>query len=338
MAERQRRATIIDVAERAGVSKSLVSLAFSHPDQVSDKRRERILAAADELGFTPNRSARSLSAAHGNFVGILVEDLHNPLFAVIVDEIRAALNVQGVVAIVTAATLPGDLEIDKAAVAALLDLRPTVIVTVGSLPEAEDVIALAGGAPVVALSGVIAGLTPNVSIRPNESSAMRQIVAHLVAQGHQDIMYFCGPAGRTVGEERIAAYREVMKTHGLAQHVRVIAAGPDEESGYRAAQQVLDASNRPTAIACYNDLQALGVQRALIERGLDQSDVAVTGYDNTFISSLPQISLTTIEPQNLEIAHRAAAAILALASGSAVNDATQQLEPLLVVRGSTPKR
>lgn len=336
MAERAKRATIIDVAEQAGVSKSLVSLAFSHPEQVSERRKALIFTAAEQLGFTPNRSARSLSAAHGNFVGILVEDLHNPLFAIIVDEIRAALQIEGEVAVVTAATLPGDAEIDRYAVAALLDLRPQVIVTVGSIPAAEDLVPLAAGAPVVAVSGVLAGLVPDVSIRPDERAAICLVVDHLVGLGHRDIVYLRGPAGRTVVNEREHAFIESMAEHGLSAH-RIADGGPDEQTGYRAAVELLDGV-RPTAIACYNDLQALGVQCAMIERGLDAHDIAVTGYDNTYLSELPQISLTTIEPQNRAIAARAAKAILALQAGKRVRPAVQLLEPQLIVRGSTPIR
>ena len=86
-----KRPTIRDVAAEAGVSKSLVSLVYSSPNSVSEKRKEKILEAAEKLGYAPNFLARSLAADSGTFVAILVADLHNPLFAEIADQVRVRL-------------------------------------------------------------------------------------------------------------------------------------------------------------------------------------------------------------------------------------------------------
>ena len=92
---RTKRPTIRDVAAKAGVSKSLVSLVYSAPQTVSEYRKQLVMKAADELGFSPNFLARSLAAETGTFIGILVADLHNPLFAQIVDQVRSALEAKG---------------------------------------------------------------------------------------------------------------------------------------------------------------------------------------------------------------------------------------------------
>ena len=98
----EKRPTLRDVASAASVSKSLVSLVYANPDAVSDARRERVLAAADELGYRPNLVARSLRSTGGNLVLILVADLHNPLFADIIDAAREELSRAGQVSLLTA--------------------------------------------------------------------------------------------------------------------------------------------------------------------------------------------------------------------------------------------
>ena len=100
-----KRPTIRDVAAAAGVSKSLVSLVFSSEDGVSPERRDRVLAAAKKLGFTPNPWARSLATGSGDFMAIVVVDLHNPLFTEIADEARKELLERGHQTFMTAASI-----------------------------------------------------------------------------------------------------------------------------------------------------------------------------------------------------------------------------------------
>ena len=90
-----KRPTIRDVAAEAGVSKSLVSLAYSSPNSVSEQRKAKILQAAEKLGYAPNFLARSLAADSGTFIAILIADLHNPLFVEIADQVRVRLESEG---------------------------------------------------------------------------------------------------------------------------------------------------------------------------------------------------------------------------------------------------
>ena len=331
-----KRPTIRDVAAAAGVSKSLVSLVYSNPESVSDARRNRVIAVADELGFRPNWVARSLAADDGNFVGILVADLHNPLFAEIVDAARLELARAGRFGLMTSAVLPraaGKPELDTRILAAFGDLRPSSILVVGSVPDMASVSRLSYGVPIVAASAIPDNLPSAQSVRSNETLGMALVVDHLVERGHTRIAHIGGQGG-LVAAKRADAYELAMSAQGLSAHTRVEASDFSELGGYAAATRLLtNPRTRPTAIIALNDLAALGAMSAADDLGLSvPADVALTGYDNTFLSEIRRISLTTVDPNNAEIGALAARMVIA---ADGVPGDSHLVTPTLISRQST---
>ncbi|MEN9753469.1 MAG: hypothetical protein RL670_1160 [Actinomycetota bacterium] len=335
-----RRPTIRDVAALAGVSKSLVSLVFSDPQKVSDARRLKVMAAADKLGYTPNFLARSLAAEGGTFVGILVEDLHNPFIGQLVDHCRAYLDEYNEGAFVTSARLTdasGNSVIDRLAVNALIDLRPKAIIAVGSIPEVESLKRVAKSIPIICASDIPRGIERASSVRTDDTEGMRLVIDHLVLQGHKRIHNIKGPPGGSISLTRHAAYERAMLANGLEDFIHAVSVrDASEASGYEAAQELLALNSRPTAITCYNDLQAIGAQQALQEHEQATGEkIAITGYDNTYMSSLKQISLTTIEPQNKMIAEKAVAILLEEIKHPVAKGHEFLMKPQLIVRDSS---
>jgi DNA-binding LacI/PurR family transcriptional regulator len=321
------------VAERAGVSKSLVSLAYTSPGSVSPERLARILDAAAALGFRRNRAAQSLNGARDDFVGILVADSRNPVFAEVVDAIRAALAGAGRLGLMTSAVLPGSgsrPELDLEAISMLGDLRPSGLVVVGSVPETERVIDTVGAARIVIASARSVTGTDAATVRGDDAVGMRLVVDHLVERGHRRIGHV-GGAGGAVAVGRAEAFAAAMTS-------RAIDPGPIAESdftergGSRAADLLLDRSDPPTAIVAVNDLAAIGAMAAVERRGL-RGRVAVTGYDNTFLADLGPIELTSVDPRNAEIGRRAAE--LLLDEGAAGRGREDLVSPTLRIRASS---
>jgi DNA-binding LacI/PurR family transcriptional regulator len=334
-----KRPTIRDVAALAGVSKSLVSLVFSVPEKVTEQRRARVLAAAEQLGYTPNFLARSLAAEGGTFVGILVEDLHNPFIGQIVDYCRAFLEASGEYAFVTSAMLidsSGKQVVDRLAVNALIDLRPKAIIAVGSIPEVENLKRVGKSIPIVCASDIPVGIERASTVRTDDAEGMRLTIDHLVSLGHKRIYNITGPIG-SVPVLRQAAYERAMLANGLEKHIKAVRVSePTEVGGYEAALSLLKLSPGPTAITAYNDLIAVGAQQAIIEhQAATGRRVALTGYDNTYLSRLTQISLTSIEPQNELIAKESVRILLEDLESLPVKGREVLLKPQLVVRGST---
>ena len=329
---RTKRPTIRDVAAKAGVSKSLVSLVFSAPQTVSSYRKELVLKAADELGFSPNFLARSLATETGTFIGILVADLHNPLFAQIVDQVRVALEAEGEYSFMTSAMLlnsQGEQVIDSRTVSALIDLRPKSVLVVGSIPQVHQLSALPASVPIVVASAFPEGLPRATAVRCNDETGMRLLIEHLIENGHQRISHISVETG-AVAKSRSDAYKSVMTEKGLARFIQIqIATAPTEVAGSQAAKELVKSKQAPTAITTYNDLLAIGAQ------GATDREIAVVGYDNTYLANLSQISLTSIDPANNEIAIKAAELLLKKPDENSNKSQTFLLEPKLVIRNSS---
>ena len=311
------------------MSKSLVSLVFADPAAVSDERRRRVLAAAEELGFRPNQAARSLAAATGGFVGIVVADLRNPVFADIVDAARAALLDRGAVALVTTVAHPREAAFGPTRSRGpdlFGDLRPSGLLLAGSVPDAPLVAGSAPGRPLVLASAVADGLPGASTVRSDDVAGMRLLVDHLVRRGHRDIAHVGGKGGPEA-RLRAAAYVRAMQAHGLGARTRVVACDYSPGSGRAATERLLADPAPPTAITAVNDLAAAGAVSALHDAG---RRMAVTGYDGTFLGELSPLSLTTIDPHGDRIGASAARLLLAAGPPTEV-----LVPPTLVVRGST---
>ncbi len=329
---RTKRPTIRDVAAKAGVSKSLVSLVYSAPQTVSEYRKQLVMKAADELGFSPNFLARSLATDTGTFIGILVADLHNPLFAQIVDQVRLSLEAKGEYSFMTSAMLSdgaGTQILDSRTVSALIDLRPKSVLVVGSIPEMHQLSALPESVSIVVASAIPEGLSRATTVRSNDETGMRLLIEHLIANGHQKIAHISVEDG-AVSQSRREAYKSVMTEKGLAKYIQIqLASAATETAGYEAASVLVNSKSAPTAITSYNDLLAIGAQGAI------SADIAVVGYDNTFLADLRQISLTSIDPANIEIANKAAELLVEKPSEPIKSGKTYLLEPRLVIRSSS---
>lgn len=328
-----RRATMRDVAEAAGVSKSLVSLAFREPERVSDERLALIRAAADRLGYRPNLVAGALKSNRGDFVGILVADFHNPLFIEVVEVVRRELAANGRVGIVTSARLPdehGGFVTDSRLLDTFADLRPSGVVVVGSMPELRHRIIHDAQGPVVVASAIPEDLPDAIVVRADDRIGMRLVVDHLAGLGHRSTVLLGGQGGR-VATERAEAFAAASGDAGLAH--AIVEAELTERAGHTAALVALERHPEATAFVAANDLAAIGALTALREAGRDvPGDVAVTGYDDTVLAEIGPVSLTSVDTHTERIGVLAVRALLGV--GERI-EGERLVEPTLVVRRST---
>jgi DNA-binding LacI/PurR family transcriptional regulator len=332
-----RRPTIRDVAERAGVSKSLVSLVMRGEPMVREEKRLRVQQAADELGYRPNYAARSLSASGSGSIGVLVADLRNPLLVDVVEQAGRVLDEAGMSTLLTGAISTSSFagpRIDPHTLGALKDLRVEGILVVGSIPDQSTVMDLMEDVPTVVAAARAEGM-PADEVRNDDRLGMRLVVDYLVSRGHRHIAHL-GGLGGGVAEDRATGYRRAMHHHGLDDLAVLAECDFTEDAGYRGAARLLRLHDSVTAITAINDLAAIGALSAAIDAGRTlPDDIAVTGYDDTFVAAIRQVSLTSVNPDSHGIGALAARCMLERISNPGRPPEQHRLPPRLVTRAST---
>lgn len=322
--------TIRDVASRAGVSKSLVSLVLRGDTGVSEPRRAAVTRAVEELGYRPNRAARALGVGRSGTVGVLLNDLRNPWFVDLLAGLTATLDTVGLAPVlVDSATTR---RIGGAPVDRLLEQQVDGIVVVGTSEDGAALREAVASVPIV-LAGTYdpQELGADVVVNDDETGA-RLATEHLLDLGHTRIVHLSGPA--RVGELRAAGYRRAVADRGLEP--LVVPGSMTEESGYAAARRVMAHEPRPTAVVAYNDLTAIGTLSAADDTGLRvPEDLSVIGYDNTYLAAIRHISLTTVDNGTFAIGVQAARWLSERIGGHTGPARTHRVPVTLRVRGTT---
>jgi DNA-binding LacI/PurR family transcriptional regulator len=331
-AEPGRPPTIRDVAQRAGVSKSLVSLVLRNSGPVRDDKRRAVLAAIDELGYRPNAAARSLSERRTRTVGILLNDLRNPWFVDLLHGVNAVLHDEGLRALLADADLSR--QIGEDLTRTFLDLGVDGIIAVGTQPDASAVRTAALQVPTV-VAGAREPLLPTVDVVANDDEhGARLATDHLLELGHQRIAHIAGPG--VVGEIRRRSFLATMAAADPASSATVQPGDTTEEGGYRAMVRLLGEDPRPTAVLAFNDLAAIGALSAAEEFGLViPRDLSIVGYDNTSVSRLRHLWLTTVDNASFDVGRRAARFLLRRMERPDRPAEVSLSTPTLQIRGTT---
>jgi DNA-binding LacI/PurR family transcriptional regulator len=330
-----RRPTIVDVAARAGVSKSLVSLVMRGAGNVSDARRRLVLEAAQALGYRPNAIARGLVSRRTHLLGVVVSDLQNPFFAEVLDGIEEEAGARGyrtIISTVDRRTAHGE----GRALDTLLELRVEALILASPMVQQDAVDAASRELPVVLVArrwhaeGVD-------SVANDDPRGAALVVEHLAQLGHARIAHLDGGSGAGAADRR-AGYQAAMAAAGLAEHARVIPGSYTDEGGRQGIAALFDdpAVPPPTAVFVANDLAALGALGALAERGLRvPQDVSVVGYDNTALAALRQVDLTTVDQPRPDMGRTAVRLVLERLEERRTESRHLVIPPTLVVRGTT---
>jgi len=331
-----KRPTIADIARRAGVSKGAVSYALNGRPGVSQLTRARIMAVADEMGWTPNSAARALSAARAEAVGMVVARPARivglePFFMQLISGIEGELAKRSVALVLQ---LVNDIEAEAEVHRRWWGQRRIDGVIVVDL-RVDDVrvrVLEELNLPAVVIGGP-QGLGTLVGVWSDDAAAVRSVVEYLVALGHRRIARVTGlpelrhTAIRT--EAYLAAVRE-LRVHG---EVRV--ADYTGEEGARATRALLSGRQRPTAILYDNDVMAVAGVAVAQEMGLSvPGDVSLVAWDDSSLCQLVHPPLTALSRDIPEYGAHAAQRLLQLIDGEPVStfqDTTAQLVP----RGST---
>jgi DNA-binding LacI/PurR family transcriptional regulator len=324
--------TIVDVAARAGVSKSLVSLALRGDPRVREEKRRAVLRAAEQLGYRPNAVARSLVSKRTNVIGVMLSDLHNQYFVEVVDGIEGeALSAQYRALINTGGRMP---EREWEALETLMQLRTDGVILAGTVLPTSRILSAAASVPLVLVARTSRSTSVD-SVANDDPAGARIAVEHLVSLGHRHIAHVDGGDGAGA-QARRRGFLEAMGDRGLAT-AAVVARGDYTEAGGASGIDLLLARGRPpTAVFVANDLAAVGALHALERQGLRvPEDVSVVGYDNTALAALGHINLTTIDQPRRKLGATAVRLLLERLENGRQRARHVVLPPSLVVRGTT---
>jgi DNA-binding LacI/PurR family transcriptional regulator len=328
------QATILDVAARAGVSKSLVSLVMRDSPSVSEEKRRAVLAAAAALDYRPNAVARSLVQRRTRVLGVMLSDLHNPFFADVLDGVAGRAGERGYKAMLNTGNRAASGEAE--AIETLLELRSDGLILAAPRLDAARITRAARSVPVVVVARTIAGTRVDC-VSNDDPAGAALAVDHLVALGHRRIAHIDGGEGAGA-QARRQGFVRTMRRHGLASLARTARGDYTEEGGAKGVATLLARGARPTAIFAANDLSAIGALDTLTRRGLRvPEDISLVGYDNTSLAALRHIDLTTIDQPREAMGRTAVDLLLERLERRRTTPRRVVMPPALVVRGTTAK-
>jgi LacI family transcriptional regulator len=340
--ERRRPPVLADVAARVGVSASLVSRVLRGDDRihVRDETRQRILAAAKEIGYVPHVQARNLQASKAGAIGLVVHDVGNPIYAPIIRGVQKTVcTYESVLMLVDAQSITDEAALLQLAASGRVD---GLLWQAAGHPElAAQVRVAARHVPVVLVnSRPLAGLP---AVRLDEEEAVAMAIQHLYERGHTRIGFISGVVGSDVSERRRAAYRQTLQNQGADPRPRWEATGGwDPASGQQAMTELL--RTEITAVLVTNALVATGVVSAITAAGKRcPEDISVVAIHDLWFAERLAPPLTVVRLPLQEMGAKAAELLLAGDGGdNGDNPPADTLitdpAPELVVRGSTGVR
>lgn len=295
--------TIRDVARLAGVSSSTASLTFSKSNRVSPQTAQKVWAAARELGYRPNPLAQSLKRGRTNLIGIVVGDLSNPFFGILLKEIERHAKRAGYNVLVAESDADPDQELSVLDHLASQRVAGTLLFPHGS--GAEYVKGLkALDMPLVTIDHKIEGTDFDLVCSDNRLAAS-MLTEHLLRLGHRRITHMSGPAHMWTAGERIMGFRHTMNAARI-HDLDIVDGGYMYEPAYAKAMELLTRAKPPTAILAANNVMGLGCLAAIQDLGfICPDEISLATIDNVPWSSVIKPKLTLVEQDQASLAKTA---------------------------------
>lgn len=352
--------TISEVAEAAGVGRSTAARTLGGYGYVSPELRERVLAAAERIGYRANALARSMSTGVSQTLGVIVADIANPFFGGVVRGISDASRARGFDTLVL--STHEDLDEEIAATNVLIDKRVDGIIVASAALDAASAghieQARSHGIPVVLVDRAVPGVDLDAVVVDNRTAA-REAVARLIEAGHRRIGFVWGPpvserprrrrelielAAQNLWTdgERLQGYLDALDDEGIVFDADLVMVGQKtEEHAVAEVSRMIALDDPPTALFCTENDAVTGALRALRGAGLRVADdVSLIGFDDSSWAAVMEPPLTMIEQPTLALGVRAAEVLLSVIDDDSAPSARHTLGTRFVERASvaSPRR
>lgn len=331
--------TIKDVAKKANVSIATVSAVINNNKFVSDELKERVENAINELKYRPNKIARSLKKKKTYLIGVIVTEITNPFYPILLKGVEDTANKSKYKLIVC--TTGDDPEKEYDLVQSMLDhgVDGMVLATIDNKDSRSVQLLEHEGIPHVLINRSPEGYEGN-QVRIDSYKIGEIATNYLIDLGHRDIAFIGGD--RLNSREREKGFRATLSKHGIKlKNNRIIRSNYEVDRTYQDILQLIENKDLPTAFFAASDIMAFGTIKVLLDKGFRvPQDISVIGSDNILFSEDFLIPLTTVDAQAYEIGQLGCEMLISLLSKDNKKNESQihLLEPSLVIRKSCQQK
>jgi DNA-binding LacI/PurR family transcriptional regulator len=329
-----KRATLKEVATLAGVSTATVSNVLNETKNVSDEVKNKVFSAIQELNYQPNIVAKSLRVQESRIIGLLISDIANPFFSIVVRGIEEEL-AKSDYSILLCNT-DSSVEKEDKYLKVLIGKRVDGLI-VSSTGNTGDYFRSMEktGVPMVFLNRCPDFMVSDV-IMTNNIKGSYSGTEHLIRHGFEKIAIITGPISISTGKDRLTGYKRALEDYGITESDELVKEGNfDIESGYMKMKELMEQDNKPDAVFISNNSMTLGAYKYLKESGISIPDqLAVVGYDDSDWADIVDPPITTIKQPAYELGVHAARLILARIINNQVKREITYMDTELIIRHS----
>jgi LacI family transcriptional regulator len=287
-----------DVARLAGTSTAVVSYVINNgPRPVAPATRERVLAAIKQLGYRPDRVAQAMASRRTDLIGLIVPDARQPFFAELAHAVEQAAAERGKMVLVGNSDYLDEREVHY--LRAFLGMRVSGLILISQGPSEHAAVEIDAWDARVVLLHRRPEAIDDVAVVLDDVGGAQLATRHLLEHGHESVACFGGlettPESGDPVTDHVEGWRRAMEEAGRPTEGALYQAPYNRYDTYRQSLELLRRPDRPTAVFCSTDDQAIGLLRAARELGLDvPQDLAVAGFDDVKEAALTDPPLTTV--------------------------------------------
>ncbi len=299
-------ATMKEVAKQANVSVATVSNVLSGNKYVSQKLKERVTKAIEELNYRPSKLARSLKLKRTFQLGLLIPDITNPYFAEVARGVESIALQNGYQ--IFLCNTDGQESREISVIHSFIEQHVDGIINVAPRLNDRKILEATDNIPMVILDRHLSFTNPLIDvIYTNNSKGSAELAKHFLENGHNLFACIAGPKNVPTAVRRLEGFKQELIKGGIPASRNYIYFGSFKfNDGYKMMLKILALNPRPTAVFAGNDMMAWGALEAAKEANLKiPEDIAIAGFDNVYFSQFVVPALTTVHQPKFEAGHLA---------------------------------
>lgn len=326
--------TLADVAREAKVSTATVSRCLNAPDRVVEKTRKRVLAAVQQLGYSPNFGARALAARRTGTIGAVIPTMDNAIFARGLQAFQEVVSENGATLLLASAAY--DPELEEQQIRSLVARGADALLLIGEDRQPGLYAFLDQHRIPYVLAWSFREAAPHCCVGFDNRAAAREMTERVLGLGHRRIGMIAGITQHNDrARDRVSGVTDALRQAGMPNDaLQICEAGYSFDEGAQAAATLLARTPHPTILICGNDVLAAGALREAKARGRRiPEDLSVTGFDDIALCEVLEPGLTTVHVPHREMGQTAARCLFAALSGDGPME-SQRLSTTIVLRQS----